>query len=102
MEKITLYVGLNDKDTKAQKIDTLEAVKIAENLVCDMCGGGTIYNAVGVYTHDDGTIITENTLRIELIDTAAAALDTLITALKAVLNQEAIIKQTEVINSVFC
>lgn len=102
MEKITLYVGLNDKDTKVQKIDTLEAVKIAENLVCDMCGGGTIYNAVGVYTHDDGTIITENTLRIELIDTAAAALDTLITALKAVLNQEAIIKQTEVINSVFC
>lgn len=102
MEKITLYVGLNDKDTKAQKIDTLEAVKIAENLVCDMCGGGTIYNAVGVYTHDDGTIITENTLRIELIDTAAAALDTLITALKAVLNQESIIKQTEVINSVFC
>ena len=32
MEKITLYVGLNDKDTKAQKIDTLEAVKITKNL----------------------------------------------------------------------
>ena len=102
MEKITLYVGLNDKDTKAQKIDTLEAVKITENLVCNICGGGTIYNAVGVYTHDDGTVITENTLRIELIDCTAAALGKLIQTLKNVLNQESIIKQTESINSVFC
>lgn len=102
MEKITLYVGLNDKDTKQQKIDTLEATKIVENIITTKAGGGTIYNAVGVYTHDDGTIITENTLRIELFDIAAAALDDIISTLKAVLNQESIIKQTELINSVFC
>lgn len=102
MEKITLYVGLNDKDTKEQKIDTLEATKIVENIITTMADGGTIYNATGIYKHDDGTIVIENTLRVELIDVAAAALEEIINTLKAVLNQESIIKQTEIINSVFC
>lgn len=102
MEKVTLYVGLNDKDTHTQKIDTLEAVKVITNIITEKCGGGTIYNAVGVYTHTDGTIITENTLKIELFDCNDEAIDTTIKALKTVLNQESIIKQTELINSVFC
>lgn len=41
MEKITLYVGLNDKDTKEQKLDTLEATKIVENIITTMADGGT-------------------------------------------------------------
>lgn len=102
MEKITLYVGLNDKDTKQQKIDTIEATKIVENLVVSTCGGGTIYNAAGVYTHDNGEIVIENTLRIELIECGADAVNTLVDTLKRVLNQESIIKQIEKINSVFC
>lgn len=102
MEKVTLYVGLNDKDTKVQKINTLEATKIVENLISDLCGGGTIYNAAGVYKHDDGTLVIENTLKIELFEVPAAALEQLIKTLKSILNQESIIKQTEVINSVFC
>ena len=102
MEKITLYVGLNDKDTKQQKIDTLEATKIVENLITDLCGGGTIYNAAGVYKHEDGTLVIENTIKIELFEAPATALDELISTLKKVLNQESIIKQTEIINSVFC
>lgn len=31
MEKITLYIGLNDQNTKRQKVDTLEAIKDALN-----------------------------------------------------------------------
>lgn len=102
MKKITLYVGLNDKDTKTQKIDTVEAFKIVTNLITAICDGGTIYNATGIYKHDDGQIVIENTLRIELIDVDDAALEDLIQTLKNVLNQESIIKQTETINSVFC
>ena len=102
MEKITLYVGLNDKDTKQQKIATLEAVKIVENLISDIAGGGTIYNATGIYKHDSGEIVIENTLRIELIECPELALNKLINTLKSVLNQESIIKQIESINSVFC
>lgn len=102
MEKITLYVGLNDKDKKYQIIDTLEATKIVKNLICSMIGGGTIYNAVGVYTHESGEIVTENTLRIELYDAEKNAVTTLIDTLKKVLNQESIIKQSETVTSEYC
>ena len=102
MEKITLYVGLNDKDTKTQKIDTTEAVKVVTNLITSITDGGTIYNATGIYKHDNGQIVIENTLRIELIDCKNDALSKLIATLKSVLNQESIIKQVETINSVFC
>lgn len=99
MKKITLYVGLNDKDTKTQKIDTVEAVKIVSNLIYTMMDGGTIYNATGIYKHENGDIVIENTLRIELIECNEKSLGRLIETLKSVLNQETIIKQTELINS---
>lgn len=102
MNKTTLYVGLNDKDTHTQKVDTLEAVKIVTNIITDMAGGGTIYNASGVYTHEDGSIVIENTLKIELFDTANSAINQIIDTLKRVLNQESIIKQTENVISEFC
>lgn len=102
MNKTTLYVGLNDKDTHTQKIDTLEAVKIVTNIITDITDGCTIYNASGVYTHEDGSIVIENTLKIELFDTANSAINQIIDTLKRVLNQESIIKQTENIISEFC
>ena len=102
MKKITLYVGLNDKKTKTQLIDTVEAVKIVSNLIYTMMDGGTIYNATGIYKHDNGEIVIENTLRIELIECDEKALWRLIETLKNVLNQETIIKQTELINSEMC
>lgn len=102
MKKITLYVGLNDKDTKVQKIDTQEANKITMNIITSYTDGATIYNATGIYKHEDGTIVLENTLKIELYEVNDEALTAIIDTLKRTLNQEAIIKQTEVVNSVFC
>ena len=102
MKKITLYVGLNDKDTKVQKIDTQEANKITMNIITSYTDGATIYNATGIYKHEDGTIVLENTLKIELYEVSDEALTAIIDTLKRTLNQEAIIKQTDVVNSVFC
>lgn len=102
MKKITLYVGLNDKDTKVQKVDTMEASKIATNIITSYTDGATIYNATGIYKHEDGTIVLENTLRIELYECNDEALISIIDTLKHVLNQEAIIKQIEEVNTVFC
>lgn len=101
-EKITLYVGLNDKDTKEQRIDTLEAVKIATNIITANTGGGTLYNAKGIYTHENGVIVIENTLRIELYNCKPEPLKTIITTLKATLNQESIIKETQLVTTEFC
>lgn len=102
MKKVTLYVGLNDKDSKVQEIDTLEASKIATKVITTYADGGTIFNASGIYKHEDGTIVIENTLKIELIEPSMEAVQSIVTTLKTVFNQESIIKQTDVINSEFC
>lgn len=67
MLKFTLYVGLNDKDSKKQEISTLEAYKIINKLLLNYTDGATIFEATGIYKHDDGTFTTEKTLRIELL-----------------------------------
>ena len=48
IKKFTLYLGLNDKETKMQKIATVEAFKIVTNLVAKRFGGGTIFEAQGI------------------------------------------------------
>lgn len=99
MEKFTLYVGLNDKDKKVQIINTLEAYKIVNNIVMKYTEGATIYEANGIYKHNDGTIVIEKTLRIELMFIDREIVNKIIDILKRVLNQESIVLQIEKINS---
>lgn len=99
MEKFTLYVGLNDKDKKVQIINTLEAYKIVNNIVVKYTDGATIYEANGIYKHNDGTVVIEKTLRIELMFIDRETVNKIIDILKRVLNQESIVLQTEKINS---
>lgn len=102
MEKITLYCGLNDKDSKKQEINTIDAYKIAVNVVLKYCGGATILEADGIYTHENGEIIIEKTLKIELIDIDNVSINSIISELKTVFNQESILKQREIVTSEFC
>ena len=99
MEKWTLYLGLNDKDSKVQKISTLEAYKVVSNLIATNFEGGTIFEAKGIYKHDNGVIVTENTLRIELLFAEETRVRELVDTLKVVFNQESIAVQKEVITS---
>lgn len=101
MKKITIYVGLNDKNTHCQEISTLDAFKIASNLFADTTGGATITEARGVYTHDDGTIVIEPTLRCEIFGANMEQVKSAAGQLKILLNQESVaIEETEV-NSMF-
>lgn len=99
MTKIILFLGLFDKDSKAQEVSTLDAFKIASNLLTDIIGFGTITEAVGVYTHDDGTIVNEPTLRIEVSDIELEPMKRLAIALKQAFNQESV--AFEVVHSDF-
>ena len=102
MKRYTIYLGLNDKETKTQKIDTVEAYKVVENLLVSMFDGGTIFNAHGVYKHNDNTVVIENTLRIEILEFDNSILDNVrnfVNILKADFNQESIAVQIEVCNS---
>lgn len=99
--KYSLYIGLNDKDIKIQKIDTLEAYKILCNIIKRYnIEGFTVYNAHGFYVHQDGTFTTENTLKVELMFVDNKTIDELIKECKIVFNQECIIKQVEEVASV--
>ena len=99
IEKYTLYVGLNDKDTKVQEIATLEAYKIINKLLLTYTDGATIFEAVGIYTHEDKTFVTENTLRIELLFIDKETVKAIVDTIKVVLNQESVAVQYEVVNS---
>lgn len=100
--KITLYMGLNDKVTKTQKIDTLEAYKIVTEYITSITDGCTIYSAKGVYKHTSGEVVIENTLRIEIFGVSEKQVTDIINTLKKLFNQESIIKQVEHVDTQFC
>ena len=96
MKKITLYIGLNDKDSKVQEITTIEAYKIVNRLINDC----TIVEGKGKYTHDDGAIVTETTLIVTVFDfNNNFDIKNTCQQLKLILNQEAIAVSVENIDS---
>lgn len=101
-KKFILNVGLNDKDTKLQRIDSIEAYKIVENtLLNNGLSGYTIYQGKGLYKHDNGEITQENTLIIEVLFTTDEVINKIIKILKQILNQESILKQVQEIELSF-
>ena len=99
MEKFILYLGLNDKDTKKQEINTIEAYKIVNNVVNNYCDGATIYECQGIYKHDNGEIVFEKTLKIELTFVDRLTVVSIVKDLKKALNQESIVLQKEIVES---
>ena len=101
MKKFVMCVGLLDKDTKAQEVNTLDAFKVASNIFAQTTGGATITEGRGVYTHNDGTIVIEPTLVCTIYGGNIADVKAAADALKIALNQESVaIEETES-NSIF-
>ena len=99
MKKYTLYCGLNDKDTRRQEISTLEAAKMVRNACPSYVDGATIFEADGIYKHDDGELVAEKTLRVELMMVEQSVVRRIVDTLKAALNQESIAVQEQEILS---
>lgn len=101
MIKYTLYIGLNDKDTHTQIISDINARNIVANICAsrDVCV--TVSDARGVYKHDDGTVVIENTLRCEFVDCEKSIIKAIANDSKRALNQESVMLSTEVIENDF-
>ena len=100
MKKFILFVGLNDKDTKKQKISTKKAINIIVSTIqANHLQGCTISQSIGFYTHTNNTMVVEKSLKVEIFTSNLKAIKSLISTLKTVLNQESIIYQSEQINS---
>lgn len=100
MRKITLYVGLNDKDTKLQEVKTLDAYKMVSNLIGVGC---TITEGRGIYKHEDGTVVSEVSLIVEMLDfdntLSKGWVRSKVEQIKTILNQESVaVQEQEVVS----
>lgn len=64
MTRYTISIGLFDKDTKRQKFSENIAKNIVSDLLVEYIGYGTIFTGNGVYTHNDGSRISEPSIII--------------------------------------
>lgn len=97
LEQFTMLIGLNDKDTKHQEISTEKAIEVVSNVI----SGGSISTIKGVYEHEDGTKVKENTLKVDILYTDSNKVLAYATGLKKLLNQESILISKDYINGMF-
>ena len=94
--KYNIYVGLNDKDSKKQEVSTRrareEVIKILNN---NNINGLTMYVVDGVFKHEDGQVVFEKSLKVELIEVEEEDVLKSINELKTALNQESILLEKE-------
>ncbi|MBR3163733.1 hypothetical protein IKF15_00280 [Candidatus Saccharibacteria bacterium] len=94
LEKFVLSIGLNDKDTKTQIIDTKKAQEIIEGLlIVEGFEGASIFEGLGLYKHNQnggGVYVHEKTLKVELLFTTLESVLSLCNAVKRALNQESV------------
>lgn len=100
IKKYVLFVGLFDKDTKTQKIDSLTAANIINNIIItNGLDGATVSNATGIYKHTNGQIIIEPSVRVELLFATEKQIKNICAAIKTALNQESVAVESQIINS---
>jgi hypothetical protein len=95
--KYNIYIGLNDKDSKKQEVSTRiakeEVIKVLNN---NNINGLTMYEVMGVFKHiEDGVIVFEKSLKIELLEVKEEEVIKSIQELKKALNQESILLEKE-------
>lgn len=99
MTKTLLTIGLNDKNTERQEIETGAAKNIIANILLNQFNifAFTMFECSGVYKMEStGNIIFENSIRVEIAtDDELTTADAIIAELKNALNQESIMMEKE-------
>lgn len=100
MTKTLLTIGLNDKNTERQEIETGAAKNIIANILLNQFNifAFTMFECSGVYKMEStGNIIFENSIRVEIAtDDELTESDAIIETLKKELNQESIMMEKEI------
>lgn len=85
-----LFIGCNDRDTKKQEKSCAEIKELIHDILAlHNFNAYTLQSASGVFTHEDGAVVNENTYIITLVN-APANLGYVIDNFKIALNQESI------------
>lgn len=96
MQKHIFLIGMNDKDTKKQELTKEKFLSTIYKTVGDC----TISDSYGYYTHADGTIVKEPSLRVEMLFKDSKDMPRYADELKKELNQESIAYEVVESNSV--
>lgn len=90
MKNFTIIAGLNDKHTKTQIISTTQAEKRIAGIILSYTGGATLTRCKGIYTHDNGATVYENSIKAELSGISTETALKIARDIKQALNQESV------------
>ena len=85
-----IYVGLDDKDTHEQSLDTEEYKSILRSICKDYKTSFSLQVIEGGYFHDDGSWVEENSLLVTLIGTPRKTVYSIAKKLCKYFNQESV------------
>ncbi len=86
-----LYIGLNDKDSYEQIVETEEAYAVISGICFKYVEGYTISEAKGVWKDETGTVTSEKTLLCYLHDIEEWEANAIMDDVLSVLNQNSIL-----------
>lgn len=99
MTKYELIMGLNDQDTKKQEIPTIDALKKVKSYIAGKFGGATVSMAQGIYQHENGDVVTEMSVKVELLFAEEKQIREAVEFLKKEFNQESVVVQKYEVSS---
>ncbi len=91
MQTTTIYVGLNDAETHAQKFDTSKYLTILKGVCHAYRVGFSVQLVNGGYFHEDGSYVEENTLSLTLMDVPEDTVRSIAEDLCAFFRQESVL-----------
>lgn len=90
MKNYIIICGLNDKNTRKQEITTERAKQALAGIVLEYADGATLTECDGIYKHEDGGIVFEKSIKIEISGISKENAERIASKAKKVLNQESI------------
>ena len=85
-----VYLSLMDSKSGLQKIGTIEAYKVVENILNGIFERGAIFEEERINRCNPERVVIEKVLRIELFNTDMAKVDRFVDILKLAFNQESV------------
>ena len=101
MVETKIYVGLNDSETKVQRLETEKYVSILKNVCRSYRVAFSFIVEQGGYLHEDGSYTEENTLVLSLIDTDEIIINEIAKDLCVFFHQESVMITKDLVQVYF-
>jgi len=88
-----ITIGMFDQETKKQEITKADYLRIIEDEICNRGFCATLFTegVFGIYRHEDGTVVKEPSIRIEIAGVERREIIPMIRAFRERFNQESVL-----------